>query len=271
MAFIAPIPSAKTSAQTQSFNTTRNKLLRPRIGSFDATRSFDYQENHAKITISGNVSLDNDKNIANYKQKIVIRDSASNKSVNEVREVSRSIPVISMDFESTTSSNSMVPALDDYGTFVYFTWHGITHMIRTYGNSQQWVKYEHPDNYYTYHPQQWNLQWDQSVGNGYGMIHHSQSTVYQAIQANSIWVVAMAIADAAIGMYLLTLAAITLAAWIVAGLLAILTVYFVAVGWWLEHVLKAEQDDGWPYTYWNGVFLQASYGGWKDLWIYSWG
>lgn len=270
MAFVAPIPASQIAEESEAFAATKKNVLKPRTGSFRVARSYEYQGKHIEIIVLGNVSFAGGRYVADYEQIVMILNGMKGNVISSRFSHGRAnLPVLSMDSD-IRFQNVMTPALDDYGNFYYFSWHGITHMLRTYGNDQQWVKYEHPDNYYTYHPQQWNLDWSEDVGNGYAMYHLSQSNVAQALASTDLWVLMVTIAEAAIGLYGLLVEVMILAAKAVAAALLIIGAYMVATHYWLEHVVKAEQDDGWAYTYWNGWYLQMSWGGWKDLWVITW-
>ena len=267
-AFIAPIPSSRAAEEVAILQTAYQNSLCPKIGPFYGEDSFEHDDVRMKVIVSGEVYMENEVYFAEYDEIFVTLNDKDQEVAREVYHVTRECPIIQLNEEK--SRNTMKLA-DDYGEFQYYWWHGMK-MIQYPGSLQQGIDYEHPDNYYysPYYPELWNYAWYRLASPGYGMYHISQSYINEAMATCSFYRVALFMADAAIGLYALTVAVVTLLLKIIAAVTTLLLIYAVAFLIWLEYVLRAEQGDGWSYTYWNGWFLQASYGGWKDIWVISW-
>ncbi len=262
--FVAPIPASKIADESEAFAAARDEVFQPKTGPFRINKCYEYEGQVVEITMLGVVNSRVNVIMAEYEQIIRITDEFGNIVEMDNSHIKRYLPVVPSDSRRATQT-AYVLALDDYGTFSYYQWHGIT-MIKYPGSTKQGIHYEHPDNYYQYHPQQWNVDWSSDLGNGYAMHHISQSRMYQAIQSNTIEFVISSIVAAAIEIYGILIGLALLTAKAVAAALAIIVLYYSLVSLWLQFVVQAEQDDGWAYTFWNGWILQISYGGWKDFW-----
>ncbi len=270
LAYVSPIPEARISEQLDMANDIRMQKFQLNTGEFSYSESFTFNGTDFTLSIVGEVIENSDSNVAQYSVVATSQDKAGRITLILDNNFTQELPSDICFIDDRPLRNNIL-ALDDYGTFQYYYWY-TAKMVKVPGSTIQEVKYDHPDNYYYryYHPQEWNLNWKRAMQTNYGMIHLSQSEISNAIMQAGIVNVALVIADAAIGLYFLSISSMTLALWIIAGIMAFLAVFSIALTVWLEYVLKAEQGDGWAYTYWNGAYLQASYGGWKDYWIISW-
>ncbi len=269
LAFVAPIPAAKIIQEAKHVNQIKTEKFRLQKGCFAKEKSLEFNETKYRLLIKGIVFEKHGKNIAKY-NTLITTESDDGVEIESTKNFTQEIPS-EITLEKNGHACDKALALDDYGEFEYYWWY-CAKMVSISGSTQQRIAYDHPDNYYYqyYHPQEWNLNWYREMQTDYAMIHLSQSEVANTILTADIGAVALVIADVAVTLYMLTITSMTLALWIVAGLMAFLAIYSVAFSLWANHVLQAEQGDGWAYTYWNGWYLQASYGGWKDYWIISW-
>jgi len=149
--------------------------------------------------------------------------------------------------------------LDDWGEFPTFDWYGFT-FVACPGSTKQWVKYNHPDNYYTYYPEQWNLDWTlykEKDNWGKQVIHHSQAFMGQVIFTCSTWLFALGVAEvcsAADPTHVTT------------AVIAVLLICGLTFEWWLLNIVLSEQNDGWAYWHYNLVNhnLLISWGAWYE-------
>jgi hypothetical protein len=262
-AFVAPIPASRIADVSEVFAAAKNEILQPKTGPFRVSECYEYEGQVVDITVVGAVTLRDGQYVAEYEQNITITDRRVIDS--EVTHRRQVLPVLSTDSRQP-EERTFALALDDYGTFDYFMWHDIVMLAS--GSEKQYIAYQHPDNYYRYHPQLWNLDWSEEVctHNGYAMIHLSHSRVNQAIDRNKIDTIIATIVAGAVEIYGIIVSLALLVAKAIAAALVIILLYYALVKYWLENVVQAEQGDGWAYTYWNGWFLQISYGAWRDLW-----
>lgn len=272
LAFLAPIPSSRAAEELAILRSTQEDSLSPIIGPFYAEDTFDHNGIRMKLIVSGKVYMKNEAYLAEYDEILVTLDEKDQEVAREVHHVTREYPVIQLNEEKPRNAMKLA---DYYGEFQYYWWHGMK-MIQSPGSTQWAIDYEHPDNYYhtPYYPQQWNLPWYRYVGSGFTMHHISQSQINEALATSSFAAIASTIAlgvSKILLMYFsISIAAAALSIKIVIALLVLLAIYAALFAWWVGYVLEAEMGDGWAYTYWNGWFLQASYGGWKDIWVISW-
>ena len=181
--------------------------------------------------------------------------------------------------------------LDDWGEFTTFDWYGFT-FVAWPGSTKQWVKYNHPDNYYTYHPEEWNLHWDKCVKRpcpgwwAKQVIHYSQAEMGSIISTKSLWLAMLGLAGgiAAMGAALIgasnpVTTPTGIALEILAGVLGLIGAIGVAVEFVIEWVILAEQGDGWGYNHYSDCYspavraypLYISLGAWYDwLWWIGW-
>jgi hypothetical protein len=272
LAFVAPIPSSRAAEEVEILWSANENSLCPKIGPFYSEDSFEHDGVRMKLIVSGKVYMENDAYFAEYDEIFVTLDDTDQEIAREVHHVTREYPVIQMNEEKSRDTKILA---DYYGEFQYYLWNNMK-MIQYPGSLQQGIAYEHPDNYYyyLYYPQLWNLPWYRHVGYGYMMHHISQTQINEALATSSFTAIASTIA---VGIskilliyYGISIVAAALSIKIVIALLALLAIYAALFAWWVSYVLTTEQGDGWSYTYWNGWFLQASYGGWKNIWVISW-
>jgi len=168
--------------------------------------------------------------------------------------------------KSGDAGNQHVLAYKDWGTFTRYYWRS-KRFVKYPGSGTQFVKYDHPDNYYTYHREQWNLDWDMYSSSWKTRMYHYG--VYQIYQAKTLGVLGGLLGPMAAIMGILE---IVLAQW----LLAILALFLLSVAAFTILIVETEQGDGWgylcgpgdwPYTDWWWV----SFGLWRDLWwLFDW-
>ncbi|RJS77623.1 hypothetical protein CW667_02875 [Candidatus Bathyarchaeota archaeon] len=140
-------------------------------------------------------------------------------------------------------------------------------------NGTHWVKYDHDDNYDTYHPQEWYTHWN-LTGNSKNHVHLSYQEVqdWKADTSRTADVLAGILGGAAAGTELLIAVAMYLGCTVplvlpilaaVAGLLAVIVWakgYLMVT--WIEDVVEAAHGDGWCWC-WS---LERYY--WYSLWTY---
>jgi len=157
----------------------------------------------------------------------------------------------------------------NYGTFSYYYWYNFK-FVRVPGSPQQWVKYDHADNYYTYYKEQWNVDWNMykyhSSGWGKQVYHLSQYTMGVSIGQASLFYMAAALAAGIAGLFAIYFPI----ALIIAAIAAFLVGIGVVISWFLTSIVLSEQNDGWQYTHFNHVNRDVliSFGAWRDLGIW---
>lgn len=270
-AFVAPIPSSNAASTCDNAMTISERIraVEPNLGPFIAEETFEHDGVRMRLIVSGIAEKREDYIFAEFQQTLITLDDDDN-------EISRQIEYRTMetfDIPETTVSpekpkQSFTPA-SDWGTFTTYYWNSFR-FVSVPGSSQQVVKYDHPDNYYTYHPEQWNQDWSQKSGR-YAIIHASQYVVTQTQTSASLWAGILMISRALISIYgILGLTAYALAYKIIGVTLVFLAVYAALIALWVELVWKTEQGDAWSYSYLgtNG-WIQMSHGLWRDLWYYA--
>ena len=157
--------------------------------------------------------------------------------------------------------------LDDWGEFTTYDWYGFT-FVAAPGSTKQWVKYDHPDNYYTYHPEEWNVEWEMckyhaSTGWKKAIHHYSQAQMGYAISTGDAGVIAYG--TAALITEVIALVAVP-PLQILALILSAIAALNGVMAWFLENIVQAEQEDGWAYVHADYVHrnLLISYGEWRD-------
>ncbi|MHA1290204.1 MAG: hypothetical protein ACTSPB_22715 [Candidatus Thorarchaeota archaeon] len=269
-AFVAPIPisNAATTCDNAMTMSERIKAAEPQLGSFVVEETFEHDGVRMRLVVSGNAEEREDYIFAEFQQTLIELDKDDN-------EISRQITHRTMRTsgapETATSpeepTHSFVTA-SDWGTFSTYYWNSFKFMFVP-GSSQQDVKYDHPDNYYTYHPEQWNQDWSQKIGR-YAIIHASEYVVSQTQSSANLWQAVLSMSIALISLYGLLAAAVAMAIKILAVLLVFLFIYASMIWLWVELVWKTEQGDAWSYSYLgtNG-WIQMSHGLWRNIWYYA--
>ncbi len=178
-------------------------------------------------------------------------------------EMRASLASATQDSKSSGAANEFVPAYQDWGTFTTYYWRNALCVARP-GNDRTWVAYDHPDNYYTYHREQWNLDWSMyDSPSRTTMIHYG---VHQFMDLTN----PLSILTAILGSMATIILAVTklVLLGIVLAALALLGIGILA---FLLLVVISERGDGWgyvcgpgywPYTNWWWV----SFGLWRDIW-----
>jgi len=157
-------------------------------------------------------------------------------------------------------------------SFSKYRWDGIS-FVRAPGSSTQWVKYDHPDNFETYYPNQINNGY---TLNGYSKQHnHIAQYVLEEAKRNANFV---GIAGLLAAVIAALLGIPELVSKIVAGILGLIAAIIALVGyviyWFINDIIQAERGDGWVWTwgygkwvFW-GIVLAAwwwmSFGSWRD-------
>ena len=156
-----------------------------------------------------------------------------------------------------------IPATENQATTnkVYtgpkYYWYGIKFVAP--GDPVQYIDFDHPDNYDTYYPGQWNTPWIKtSVQSGWKkwVHHYASSVMQQSITLGTLFYVAAGLA-----------AAIGGAATVILGvILAALAAIGFAITAFLLVVMQSEQLDGWAYTHDNlyNHNRLISFGLWRD-------
>ena len=144
-----------------------------------------------------------------------------------------------------------------------YYWYGIKFVAP--GDPVYYIDFDHPDNFDTYYPGQWNTNWLKNNYPGQSgwlkWAHHTASgTMQQAILFWDLYLAIMPFA-AAFGFEIY---------WLVGVILAIL--WGIGLGVWafLTAIMQSEQLDGWSYTHDNLINHDRliSFGAWRD---WGWG
>ena len=156
----------------------------------------------------------------------------------------------------------------DWGQFTTYDWYGFK-FVAAPGSTKQWVKYDHPDNYYTYHPEQWNLDWTMYKYHaqtmwGKEIVHFSQSKLNSMLATANLYVFAGAILGLAafpIGFLAPPISGI------IAAIAFILELIGVPTKFLIENYIMTEQGDGWVYWHFNFVYKHTliSFGALRDV------
>lgn len=152
-------------------------------------------------------------------------------------------------------------AYTNWGTFTTYWWRNALFVARP-GNGYTYVAYDHPDNYYTYHREEWNLDWQMmDSASRTDMIHIAKYEIQYALQTGVIG------ALLAPFVYLIGLPTYVLLGW----LLAILAGINLGIWAFVYLVVQAENGDGWEYICGPGVWPYIgwwwiSFGYWRDIW-----
>lgn len=157
-------------------------------------------------------------------------------------------------------------------SFSKFRWDGIL-FVRAPGSSTQWIKYDHPDNFETYYPNQINKGY---TLNGYSKQHnHIAQYALEEAKANTSFA---RIAGMLAAIIAALLALPELISKIVAGIIGLIGAILVLVGfvlyWFINDIIQTERGDGWIWTwgytqYWFlwwriGISWWMSFGAWRD-------
>lgn len=156
-----------------------------------------------------------------------------------------------------------------------YWWDGIK-FVRAPGSSTTWVKYDHPDNYNTYYPNEINREY---YLKGYSKTHnHVPRYLLEEAKAKTSFV---GIAALLAGVIAALLAVPELVSKIVAAILGLIAAILSLVGfvlyWFINDVIQTELGDGWIWTwgygkweFWGWVVAAwwwMSFGAWRD-WVF---
>jgi len=153
-----------------------------------------------------------------------------------------------------------------------YTWDGVK-FVQAPGNSTKWVKYDHPDNYDTYHPGETNSEYS-LPGITRTIEHIPQSTIENAKVNNDIATVISALVGVALAALVIPEPTTKIVAGAAALIAAILTAANLIVRFWLNDVVQTELGDGWSYvwgegSWWLFHWFWMSVGAWRDWgWCY---
>ena len=270
-AFVAPIPisNAASTYDTAMTVSERIKVAKPNLGPFVAEETFEQDGIRMRLIVSGSAEENESCIFAEFQQTLIVLDDHN-------LEVSRQVTyhttkMARMPETTTVPEEPMQPIAlaTDWGPFTTYFWHDVK-FVSVPGSSKQIVKYDHPDNYYTYHPELWNVDWSLREGR-YAIIHASQYVVTQTQSSATLWAGVLMMARALISIYgILSITVYALAYKILAATLVFLAVYAALVALWVELVWKTEKGDAWSYSYLgtNG-WIQMSHGLWRNIWYYA--
>ncbi len=270
-AFVAPIPSSTAASTYEEFMTAseRIKAMKPKLGPFVAEETFEHDGVRMRLIVSGNAEEREDYIFVEFQQTLIVLDDLDREISRQITVQSTKVARISDTAAAPEEPEQSFATATDWGTFTTYYWNSFK-FVSVPGSSKQPVKYDHPDNYYTYHPEQWNLDWSQKIGR-YSIIHVSEYVVYQTQVSASLWAGISTIARALISLYgILGITITALAIKILAVTLVFIAVWAALVVLWVELVWKTEQGDAWSYSYLgtNG-WIQMSHGLWRDIWYYA--
>jgi hypothetical protein len=239
------------------------------LGPFVAEETFELEGVRMNLIVSGNAEEREGYIFAEFQQTLIVMDE---KDIEISREITHR--TMKTAWVPETTAGSMEPERffapsTDWGTFTTYYWNSFK-FVSVPGSSKQIVEYDHPDNYYTYHPEQWNLDWSQKIGR-YSIIHISQNVVYQTQISASLLAGITTIARALISLYgILGITITALAIKILAVTLVFIAVWAAIVVLWVEFVWKTEKLDAWSYFYLGtDGWIQMSHGLWRDIWYYA--
>jgi hypothetical protein len=142
-----------------------------------------------------------------------------------------------------------------YGPKYY--WYGIRFVAP--GDPYQYIDFDHPDNYDTYYPRQWNAPWlITSVDSGWKKwVHHVDSGTMQLSVSQANLFLAISSMAFAIGLAIY---------WVLGLILGIIAGIGLGVAAFLYWIMQSEQLDGWGYTHDNLANHNRliSFGAWRD-------
>lgn len=170
------------------------------------------------------------------------------------------------------------PPIYNASTIPTYYWHGLRFVqagIWDYPpapGGRQGVAYDHPDNYYTYHPGDWWDSYNQKGSDGYGFAHMGIFDMQALILKGDI--------ATGFGAFIGLIAALLgfgPPGWVVALAVALTAAFCVAIGWAVgmlaTYVLQTENGDGFTYAWgaghWDCWWLHSywyslSFGRWRD-------
>jgi hypothetical protein len=273
LAFVAPIP-AKEAAEFHSAlretETTRIQDIEPgEIIAIELRHEIQERCNHSIIDVLGSAVVSQDGELtAELTVHARVFDERGSLISNDttdctvtISEYERMRMLLSSETDELNQDSAFIPAYEDWGTFSTYYWRGRKFVARP-GNDKTPVSYDHPDNYYTYHREQWNLHWDMyDTPSKTSMIHLAWWEVQDALRFGYLTPILGGMASL-----------IGVAVGVLAGVLAgIIVLFFATIIAFIGMVVQAEQGDGWeyvcgpgdyPYTGWWWV----SFGYWRDIW-----
>jgi hypothetical protein len=266
-AFVAPIPANSAVEERFLFTQKRDLILLEQLTPkdpvpIDIHDSYDDGNCTTKIHVTG-VGIMNEEDM--HLNVVIDTKKYDHKSVLVSHDVGNYSTIISQYaqlrafiLEDEKNQHSLA---DDWGEFDTYDWRNYL-FVSAPGNDKTWVKYDHLDNYYTYYPELWNLNWYKyDSSSKTRMQHWSKGDVQYAIEYAYLGTLLGAWA---------TIIGIALGA-LVGLILTILAALMITVMWFLLTLIESENLDGfgylcgpgdWPYNGWWWV----SFGWWRDVW-----
>ncbi|MDF1540623.1 MAG: hypothetical protein P1Q69_17125 [Candidatus Thorarchaeota archaeon] len=275
LAFVAPVPvyMAAETYETLSRDMTIEirDIIPGEVIPIEVHKEFQEQNGYSIGDVNATAVLDNGNLTFSMTIRTCRYDAQMGLISNETTDCKAIIPdysgframIMETANQKSTSdeTESFALAYSDWGTFTRYYWRDKL-FVSAPGNDYTLVFYDHPDNYYTYHREQWNLDWNMySASYKTTMQHYSQAQMNQAMTTGSLFNLVSFIA------LLAGIAEATVALWlsaILAGLL--LSVYLFTT-----LIVLAEQGDGWAYLYGPGDWpltnwWWVSFGRLRDSW-----
>jgi len=271
-AFVAPIPQGEAASTYEQFSTATERLQfgEPKLGPFVAEEIVEWDGVRMKLVISGNAVEKAEIISVDYQQELIVFDDSGHKISQEVIYRHTQISNFGKYSEALSYREPVRDTVltSDWGTFTTYYWHSFL-FVSYPGSAKQDVWYDHPDNYYTYHAEEWNVDWYKKISR-YSILHASKTTVHETESSATLWSWMLTTATMLIGAYGLLVAAVPLAIAILGATLAFLAVYQGLIWLWVQLVWKTEQGDAWSYSYWGtDGWIQMSHGKWRDIWYYA--
>lgn len=279
LAYVAPIPAHNAaevnSALSQQLQIGVQRIEKGTTIPIVFSQQFEEEIGYSIVNVNGTATLEEDNCYSvelSVHTDVFNADDCLNSTetvhcsviIPEYEKMMNSFEVLLNDAIEKTSKNNegkFIPSYQDWGDFDTYYWRNKL-FVSLPGSAETYVKYDHPDNYYTYHREQWNLHWQMydSYSRTY-MIHLAVYELSDAITLNSLGGILSAAAGI-IGVLIATLAGVILG--ILAGL-------FLTIAAFIYLVVMAERNDGWEYLCGPGVWPYTnwwwiSFGIWRDIW-----
>lgn len=267
-AFVAPIPisNAVSTCNDAMTMSERIKAAKPKLGPFVVEETFEHDGVRMRLIVSGNAVEKEDYIFAEFQQTLIVLDDTDAEISRQITH--RTTKMARIPETAPEKPERYFATATDWGTFTTYDWNSFI-FVSVPGSLKQIVTYDHPDNYYEYHQEQWNQDWYEKIGR-YAIIHASQYVVSQTQSSANLWQAVLSISIILISTYGLLAAVVAMAIKILAVLLVFLFVWASMIWMWVEFIWKAEQGDAWSYSYLgtNG-WIQMSHGRWRDIWYYA--
>jgi hypothetical protein len=260
--FVTPIPLASITEQRKTYKQGRDlileQLIPPEPIEVDIHEAFRYGHEVITIDVLGTgfmVGEDMHAELAfnvqtYYERSQIVSQQAMNRSIVIPKYAEKRAWIIEQ-----TDDTEYKLADEDWGTFDTYDWRGRNHIIYP-GSDIQAIDFDHMDNYYEYHAEQWNLDWEDYEPNWKTTTYHYGK--YQIDQAKITGDIIPLLGPLGVilGSGLGPIAALVF---------AILALLIISVYLFTVWIVESEMGDGWAYAWdYGGGYI--SFGYWRDWW-----